>query len=200
MPTLRLRRWWGRGFTLIELLVVIAIIAAVVGPLVPAVQKVREAAARTQCVNNLRQMGLATHNCNDTYKMLPGSYWSIFPSGTGSPGSYMAQLLPFIEQDPLFKQWQAAGASWNRGGNSPQAQTYLCPSDPTAGANGVPNGGEWQGWNNTGSYPSNFLVFGSPGWGGSPGNANIPRTFVDGTTNTIMFAEAYSNCQNSGLS
>jgi prepilin-type N-terminal cleavage/methylation domain-containing protein/prepilin-type processing-associated H-X9-DG protein len=86
------------GFTLIELLVVIAIIAILIALLVPAVQKVREAAARAQCINNLKQIGLGIHNYHDTYKQLPpariddGATWAVF-------------ILPYIEQDNLHKLW-----------------------------------------------------------------------------------------------
>src|SRR5437764_13669834 len=91
------------GFTLIELLVVIAIIAILIALLVPAVQKVRAAAARTQCINNLKQIGLATHNYHDQKKTLPA-----LTSSTGAPkfGAYqgiiLITLLPFIDQNPLF--------------------------------------------------------------------------------------------------
>ena len=87
-----------RGFTLVELLVVIAIIGVLVALLLPAVQSAREAARRGQCTNNLRQIGLAVHNYEDTWKaMPPGSYHGVF-------GTWLLHILPFMEQTSLHQQ------------------------------------------------------------------------------------------------
>jgi len=102
---------WRQAFTLVELLVVIAIIGILVGLLLPAVQAAREAARRTKCANNIRQIGLSLHNYENTYKMLPsgGTQFNTTPVHPAtwtdaSKGSQLAKLLPFMEQDNLYNQ------------------------------------------------------------------------------------------------
>jgi prepilin-type N-terminal cleavage/methylation domain-containing protein/prepilin-type processing-associated H-X9-DG protein len=149
VPPLRRRP----GFTLIELLVVIAIIATLIGLLLPAVQKVREAAARMSCQNNLKQIGLAIHNYESTYSSLPAAYTKL-PSPDPDPNaqfagrfvglSLLANLLPYVEQDNLYRQLSPNVSEFNTanippngphsGANTAYSQvvkTYLCPSDPT---------------------------------------------------------------------
>ncbi len=96
-----------RGFTLVELLVVIAIIGILIALLLPAIQAAREAARRTQCINNLRQLGLAIQNYNDNYRILPaGAYWTNAAGITESRGSIMIRLLPYIEEKTLFEAFE----------------------------------------------------------------------------------------------
>src|SRR5437667_8917382 len=102
-------RWWKqRAFTLIELLVVIAIIGVLVGLLLPAVQKVREAANRMKCMNNLKQWGLGLHTYHDANNAFPqdGFYMGTDPtfSDPCDKGSWLVRLLPYVEQDNLYKQ------------------------------------------------------------------------------------------------
>jgi prepilin-type N-terminal cleavage/methylation domain-containing protein/prepilin-type processing-associated H-X9-DG protein len=175
----------GRGaFTLIELLVVIAIIAVLIGLLLPAVQKVREAANRTQCKNNLKQIGLAAHNCNDTARLLPPAQGWL-PGSSPSPGAgwggVLFHLLPYLEQDNLYKNAVVTGPNpmgENPGPNQPYysatagvgtanfvgvrpLKVLVCPSDYTN--SGQPYTDQFFNyqWATT-TYAGNFLVFGVP--------------------------------------
>ena len=192
-------KFWSRsrGFTLIELLVVIAIIAILIGLLLPAVQKVREAAARISSMNNLKQMSLALHNCNDNYLKLPAAV-GFFPSdGWGNAswsnvqpavhGTLQYFLLPFMEGDNTYKN------TWAFSANSGDViKPYISPADPS-----LPAGNKTSTNRGATSYASNWFVFGGDGNGGSL--AAIPRTFNDGTSNTIVFGERYCICRQ-GLS
>ena len=216
------------GFTLIELLVVIAIIAILIALLVPAVQKVREAAGRAQCQNNLKQIAIGLHNCNDVHNRLP-------PQAATFGGAYYAPLffhiLPYIEQDNVYKSavwldfkgavgqpfpspastvnvgvvwptWSSVNKQDNTWLRQSKMNVYRCPIDFTLG-----NGLDWMPGDS--SYAGNFLVFGGVNNANTTpsaanfetvwdGKASLAATFVDGTSNTIIIAEKLSRCDGTG--
>jgi prepilin-type N-terminal cleavage/methylation domain-containing protein/prepilin-type processing-associated H-X9-DG protein len=193
------------AFTLIELLVVIAIIGALIALLLPAVQAAREAARRTQCVNNLKQIGLALHNYDQTHKLLPPGYVSNFDSGgndTGPGWGWAAMLLPQFEQAPLFNAVNfslAIEASANSTGRLANVNNFLCPSDPTATLYWAVNRNFTTGaavQNICQVAPSNYVGMYGTGEPGPDGNGVLfrdsgigLRDVTDGTNQTIFVGE-----------
>jgi prepilin-type N-terminal cleavage/methylation domain-containing protein len=217
LPTRRVRR--GAGFTLIELLVVIAIIAILIGLLLPAVQKVRAAAARAQSQNNVKQIMLANHSFHDANGIIPPlSAVLVNPpvSGAGTqPVSGYVWILPYIEQNAVYQLAMTNGGAWpsippnstagrkaGQGASAQKIKTYLSPRDPSNPPDTwtESNGGTWAHSN----YGMNHAVYGTPNdpvAGVSTidkvtkGNARFQLTaLTDGTSNTVGVAEQYGVC------
>ncbi|HEV3256645.1 MAG TPA: DUF1559 domain-containing protein, partial [Gemmataceae bacterium] len=190
------------GFTLIELLVVIAIIGILIALLLPAVQKVRDAANRIACQNNLKQLGLATHNFHDNFRRCPpAAGWFPGTPNSGARGVAFFHLLPYLEQDNLYQSaWN--GAFYDSHLHTIEAKpikTFVCPSDPSVGSDGVVTDNQDYTWG-PGCYAGNNLVFSNVDATGNfinaAGAARFPASFPNGASNTLLYAEKYARCTN----
>ncbi|MEQ9409843.1 MAG: DUF1559 domain-containing protein [Fuerstiella sp.] len=200
-PTKTTPRRRHSGFTLIELLVVIAIIAILIALLLPAVQQAREAARRTQCKNNLKQIGLALHNYLDVYTVFPPAFASDI-STINTPGgewSIHARLLPYLEEANLYNLADLSRSyedpsGVNVGIATQRVAAYLCPSEindqQRSDSNGNPehypitygyNGGTWRVWTNATRQAGNGAF--------APNSKFGTQHFTDGTSNTLAFSE-----------
>lgn len=199
-----------RGFTLIELLVVIAVIAILIALLLPAVQKVREAANRAQCTNNLKQLGLGMHNYHDTNRcFMPGYlfYTVVFDGVTDfSESTWVYRILPFIEQDNVFRTvnyslFLAGGNSFGQTtahtttARTTRIPTMLCPSD-NVNASAVFNGAFMRGnyVANGGIGQMNFTLTSGADHSIAPGMFYLASKrriadITDGTTQTVFLSE-----------
>ncbi|MGL4549862.1 MAG: DUF1559 domain-containing protein [Gemmataceae bacterium] len=207
MPSSTVRR---RGFTLIELLVVIAIIAILIGLLLPAVQKVREAAARMQCSNNLKQLGLALHNHHDAMGAFPAARQQL-PNGTGGAWvhSWTPRVLPYIEQDNLFRlyrfnqNWDGANNAGVGGALRTTVKTFICPSAPSSGRHANRGVNDYAAtterlWPNpfVSAAQAPFVSSSDPNYIGVLGHTTLTSSgerritdITDGTSNTLLLAE-----------
>jgi prepilin-type N-terminal cleavage/methylation domain-containing protein/prepilin-type processing-associated H-X9-DG protein len=183
------------AFTLIELLVVVAVIGVLIGLLLPAVQKVREAANRVSCTNNLKQLGIALHNFESTNGHFPSGSPEVFKDQSGylSP---QVQLLTYIEQDNTYKKFDLSKGPFDEPNVTAATQKpkiFLCPSDPLQGLDSL------MGWTNYHVNCGSWVHL--RGWDGAFGpdyatTSNAPPLFavriaeiVDGTSNTAAFSE-----------
>jgi prepilin-type processing-associated H-X9-DG protein len=167
------------------LLVVIAIIAILIGLLVPAVQKVRDAASRMQCANNVKQIALGCHNYHDTYKKLPPA--------SGTVGTYVGTahyfLLPFVEQGPLYNQSVVGGVGASFNVRNTVVPIYICPNDPTITDGKFTVNNPNDNTSIIGQAATNYNINAQVATG-SMRLVNI----VDGTSNTVLFAERMGYC------